>query len=137
MNRTELQTLALVRARDAEALLAAGQWSGAYYLAGYAVECGLKACIALLTREFEFPARESVLRSYTHKLETLVDVARLKNERDGELRSNPAFTRNWNTAASWTEESRYALWSEAEARIMVEAIADVRDGVLTWIMAHW
>lgn len=49
MNRTQLQILAEERARDAEALLNAGRWSGAFYLAGYAIECGLKACIAKLT----------------------------------------------------------------------------------------
>ena len=38
MNRTELQELALERAREAETLLNAGHWSGAYYLIGYAVE---------------------------------------------------------------------------------------------------
>jgi hypothetical protein len=45
MNRAELQQLAEDRRLDAEALLAAQRWAGAYYLAGYAVECGLKACI--------------------------------------------------------------------------------------------
>ncbi len=45
MNLVELRQLAEDRLRDAAALLAAGQFSGAYYLAGYAVECGLKACI--------------------------------------------------------------------------------------------
>jgi hypothetical protein len=45
VNRAELRQLAEDRLRDAECLLAAGRWSGAYYLAGYAVECGLKACI--------------------------------------------------------------------------------------------
>ena len=28
-----------------DCLLAGGRWTGAYYLGGYAVECGLKACI--------------------------------------------------------------------------------------------
>ena len=45
MNRTNLQRLAEERARDAELLLEGGQWSGAFYLAGYAVECGLKSCV--------------------------------------------------------------------------------------------
>jgi len=45
VNRAELRQLAEDRILDAEHLLAAGRWSGAYYLAGYAVECGLKACI--------------------------------------------------------------------------------------------
>jgi hypothetical protein len=33
------------RVRDAAALLKARRWSAAYYLAGYAAECGLKACV--------------------------------------------------------------------------------------------
>jgi hypothetical protein len=48
MNRAELQRLAKERISDAKVLLAARHWSAAYYLAGYAVECALKACIAKL-----------------------------------------------------------------------------------------
>ncbi len=39
VNRAELQQLAEDRILDAQALLAVNRWSGAYYLAGYAVEC--------------------------------------------------------------------------------------------------
>jgi HEPN domain-containing protein len=59
MNRTEFQSLAEVRIREAKALLDAGLWDGAYYLAGYAVECALKACIAKRTRAEDFPPREA------------------------------------------------------------------------------
>ena len=45
MNRAELQRLSLERIEDARALLAAKQWSGAYYLAGYSLECALKSCV--------------------------------------------------------------------------------------------
>ena len=45
MNRSELQRLSNERIEDAQALLAASRWAGAYYLAGYAVECALKACV--------------------------------------------------------------------------------------------
>ena len=38
VNRLELRQLAQDRLQDAAVLLAAGRWSGAYYLAGYAVE---------------------------------------------------------------------------------------------------
>src|SRR5204863_304605 len=55
VNRTEFQQLAEVRIKEAEALLAAGLWDGAYYLAGYAVECGLNACIANLFKAETFP----------------------------------------------------------------------------------
>src|SRR5919106_3680906 len=44
----------------------AGEPSGAYYLAGYAVECGLKACIAKQVRRHEFPDRTTVNQSHTH-----------------------------------------------------------------------
>ena len=46
------------RLREAKALLSVRCWSGAYYLAGYAVECGLKACIIkyLMTTD-QFPER--------------------------------------------------------------------------------
>lgn len=55
MTRSDLQKLAAERIADAKALLAMKRWSAAYYLAGYAVECGLKACIAKLTKAEEFP----------------------------------------------------------------------------------
>ncbi len=45
VNRAELQQLARERIRDTKALLTAHRWSGAYYLAGYTVECALKSCV--------------------------------------------------------------------------------------------
>ena len=45
--RAEWQQLAEDRILDAQALLApaVARWSAAYYLIGYAVECGLKSCV--------------------------------------------------------------------------------------------
>jgi len=43
MNRVDLQQLAELRLKESKALFAAGFPEGAYYLAGYAVECALKA----------------------------------------------------------------------------------------------
>ena len=51
MTRPEWQRMAGERVRDASALLKVRRWSAAYYLAGYAVECGLKACIVVLCEE--------------------------------------------------------------------------------------
>ena len=45
MDRLQWQQLAERWLVDAKALLDAHRWSAAYYLAGYAVECGLKACV--------------------------------------------------------------------------------------------
>jgi HEPN domain-containing protein len=49
MTRKDLQKLAAIRLKEAKLLLAANAPDGAYYLAGYAVECALKACIAKAT----------------------------------------------------------------------------------------
>lgn len=55
MNRRDLKDLAAIRVREASLLLKNKQYSGAYYLAGYAVECALKACISKETRRYDFP----------------------------------------------------------------------------------
>lgn len=76
MNRLELRQLAEDRIADAALLLASGRWSGTYYLAGYAVECGLKACIARLTNQDDFPRdRKFVEECCTHNLEKVLKAA--------------------------------------------------------------
>jgi hypothetical protein len=137
MNRLQLQQLAEERVRDAEALLAAGQWSGAYYLAGYAVECGLKACIAKLTSEHDFPDKDRAIKSYTHRIDVLADLAGLESQRDLDARGNPEFGTNWLVVIRWEEKSRYEFRSEPDARKLVKAVTDPSDGVLQWIVAHW
>ena len=69
MNRKDFHQLAELRLKEARALLAAEFPDGAYYLAGYAVECGLKACIAKRTREHDYPDKKLVNKSYTHDVE--------------------------------------------------------------------
>src|SRR5687768_3524088 len=93
VNRLELRQLAEDRIADAAILLAAGRWAGAYYLAGYAIECGLKACIARLTNQDDFPRdREYVEECYTHHLEKLLKVAGFKPALDADTLANPAFS---------------------------------------------
>src|SRR5206468_7226037 len=108
VNRLELRQLAEDRIADAAILLAAGRWSGAYYLAGYALECGLKACIAKLTNQDDFPRdRKFVEECYTHSLERLLKAAGLKPALDADASTNPAFSANWGVAKDWQETSRY------------------------------
>ena len=68
MNRVDLQALSETRIREAKSLLAAEFMDGAYYLAGYSVECALKACIAKQTQEHDFPDKKLVNESHTHNL---------------------------------------------------------------------
>ena len=68
MDRKHLQALSGIRIREARALAKLGMNDGAYYLAGYCVECALKACIAKATLRHEFPDKKRVDLSYTHNL---------------------------------------------------------------------
>lgn len=137
MNRAELQQLAEERELDALLLLGSGRWSGAYYLAGYAVECALKACIAKLTNLHDFPDKDFVNKSYTHKIEVLVELAGLKTQRDTDAAANPALDGNWVVLKDWDESARYKQLAENAARRMCEAVFHPTDGVLSWIKARW
>ena len=137
MTRTEFQDLAEERAQDAQALLSAGRWSGAYYLAGYSTECGLKACIAKLTNQDDYPDKVFAQSCWTHKLETLVRLAGLESLRAAQASLNPTFGIHWGIAKDWDEESRYKLWTESQARKLFAALTDLTDGVLPWIRGHW
>jgi len=90
MNRTDFQEITGIRLRESKALLAAGFPDGAYYLAGYAIECALKACIAKRTREHDFPEKKLVNDSHTHDLGKLIQLAELQVELDNAMQTNPA-----------------------------------------------
>lgn len=134
MNRATFQEICSLRRRDAAALLAARQFSGAYYLTGYAVECALKACIAKQVRRYDFPDRDLVNKAYTHKLEALLSLSGLKPDLEGEMRNSKALELHWAIVKDWSESSRYELGiTERKARDMYSATTARRHGVLTWI----
>ncbi len=129
--------MANTRLREAKALLAAEEWSGAYYLAGYSVECALKAVIAKEVKRHDFPDRDRVNRSYTHKLPDLDVLARLDAEIAVERKAKSGFAAAWATVSEWDEKSRYAIWTADEAWAMVDAVGRRKDGVLRWVKQRW
>ena len=139
MNRLDLQQLAEDRVIDAKALLDAGRWSGSYYLAGYAVECALKACIAKQTSLHDFPDKSFAQKAYTHDMLELVDLAGLKLQLklDTTPAANPQLGLNWQRVKDWNERARYGQLTEPQARGIYDAITDLVNGVLPWIKAHW
>ena len=137
MNRADLKQLARERLRDAKALFAAKQWSGAYYLAGYAVECALKACIAKLTKPEEFPDKALADKCWTHDFEKLLLTAGLRTDRDKDVNADAELEKNWETIKDWNESSRYARKTKAEARALLAAITDPNHGVLQWVKKRW
>jgi hypothetical protein len=119
-------------------LLGSGKYDGAYYLAGYAVECALKACIAKQIKRFDFPDKRLVLDSHSHNLEQLLAASSLKPQHQAELAAHPEFTVNWAVVRDWSEQDRYMLGtSRAEARDLYAAITSRKYGVLRWLKRHW
>ena len=137
MDRKGLQELSKIRLKEAKALLKAGMADGAYYLAGYAVECALKACIAKETKRYEFPEKERVFSSYSHKLQDLVKVAGLEQALAGVVRTSPEFRTNWQVAKSWSEQTRYQRHRSEKAEELLAAVGDRTHRVISWIKRYW
>ncbi len=138
MNRDDLQKLAIDRLADAKVLLAAKRWAGAYYLAGYAVECALKSCvIAYLMKTDRFPEKRYSEQCWTHNLEQLVSLAGLAAELDNAMKADADVFGNWEEVKDWSESSRYTRTTRDKAEVLHDAIADKKHGVLSWIKRWW
>lgn len=138
MNRVDLQKIADIRAAEARMLLDGGSFLGAYYLAGYAVECALKACIAKQIKEHDFPDKKFIVDSHTHKLTELLGLAGLRQRHSEYIRQDQAFALNWAVVKDWTPEERYSLSiTEKKARDLFDAVTDQKSGILPWLKTHW
>lgn len=138
VNRSELQELSKLRLREASSLLRAQHYAGAYYLAGYAVECALKACVAKQVRQHDFPDKTLANQAWTHNLEQLVKTAGLWPDLQKEMDANKHFELNWTVTKDWSENSRYDLSVTAKmARDLYSAITAQTSGVVPWIRKRW
>ena len=134
MNRSDLQQLSKIRHDEAALLLKEGRFSGAFYLAGYAVECGLKACIAKQSEQYDFPERSRWEKAFTHDLTALVRVAGLDTEFTADRFKQQKLKTDWEEVVkNWSEGSRYAIWTQEDAESMLRAV----DEVLRWITKRW
>ena len=139
MNRGDFQRLADERLSEANLLLAARKWAGAYYLAGYAVECALKACIlARIEREGTiFEDKKFSEKCWTHSIETLLELSALKDEFSVWVKTNPFTEANSKVVCNWSETTRYEFTPQSEAEELIEAIEHPNHGVLQWIKQRW
>jgi HEPN domain-containing protein len=136
VTRYDFQKLGLIRLEEARVLLRDEKYAGCYYLSGYVVECGLKACIARLTRRYDFPDR-SLQGVYTHNLTQLLNMAKLAVAQTSEAKRDDKFKFNWQAAKDWNEQSRYESPGKKQAEELFDAVANRKHGVLRWIRQHW
>jgi hypothetical protein len=117
----------------------------AYYLAGYAVECILKAYAVDLYNSRE---RADIKRWSEVADRTAVDVSGAEGhnlgkllvvcELEGRMQANPAIMMTWGTCSAWRHDVRYTLMpvaasSAAEFRRSVREFVDACDVVYRWV----
>jgi len=137
LTKIDLQRLSEIRLEDAILLLQANKSSSAYYLAGYAVELGLKACISKLFQENVIPDKNLVNTIYTHSLEVLMSASGLLPELKEAMKNDAKFGAFWGIVSKWNEQSRYEFWDPISAATLIQAIADKDHGVFPWVKKHW
>jgi HEPN domain-containing protein len=135
-DRATFQQLAESRLAEARLLFAGGFPSGAYYLAGYAIECALKAVIAEDFRASEIPELKYVRDVHTHDLSALLRLAELEEKLDAEKKINPDLYQRWTTIKTWSETARYKVWTQASASAILDAV-DGDEGLLQWLRNRW
>jgi len=138
MNRLDLQQLAELRIQEAKLLLEKKFYQGAYYLAGYSIECALKACIAKKTKEHDFPDLKLVNESYKHDIKALLKTAGLEPDLLMEVQINRELEKNWRTVTEWSSKARYETADLIHyADDLCSAIMDPDNGVLQWLKKRW
>ena len=113
---------------------------GAYYFAGLAVECALKACIARHTRTRSFfPTPQTVRACYSHDLPKLLQTAGLEVELERDSAIEPAIGVNWSVVSGWNcgADSRYNVSVDLKPLAFYAAVTAKPHGVIAWIEQYW
>ena len=139
MTRKDLQELSRLRLREAQALYKAHFYDGCVYLAGYAVELGLKARICRLLRLEQYPLAGDIGRAFkVHSLDQLKVLAGLTTEID--VKKNKALFDDWSKAVEWDPEQRYdapGKYNASAAKVILDSLTSKPDGVFTWLSRRW
>jgi hypothetical protein len=136
-SRIDLQRLAEMKFSDAALLLQHKRFSNAYYLAGYALEIGLKACIAKQIIAETIPPRRFINDVNTHDLEKLISAAGLKQALREKQDQDQTFQAYWGLAGDWSPEVRYESVDAIAAQLLLKAVGDPTNGILPWIKTVW
>lgn len=101
----DLRAIARARLRDAQVLLRAKRFDGAFYLCGYAVELALKARMCRTLKWPGFPETGQDFKGLqsvkTHDLEILLRFS------GAESRIKTKHLAEWSVVVDWNPEKRY------------------------------
>lgn len=136
-SRVMFQSLAKERLSDAKLLYSGGNYSGAYYLAGYVVECALKAAICRKIIRHTLPEKKILNDVYQHDLDKLMVMSGLTPEFNSQKLASPGLEFNWNIIKDWRETTRYQRIKKAMARDLINAVGDGEDSFLGWVQHVW
>jgi hypothetical protein len=127
-NRRELQKLACLRLKEAEALHTAGCYDGSAYLCGYVVELALKSAVCATLGIDEYPEKGSRLKDAfkTHDFDDLKLLAGM----EAAFTVNPFRLANWSVASEWKPERRYQVgtYNQTSASKILDAVRDYPAG---------
>jgi HEPN domain len=116
-----------LRLVEARILRKADQTTGAVYLAGYGVECMLKALILEATRSNK---REEMMASFRGMAGHNFDWLRNQYLLSGGIRFPPAVARAFTLVSDWSTELRYDPSSIDPEE--ADAFLDAADEIIKW-----
>ncbi len=120
----DLRKIGRARLQDAQVLLKAKRFDGAFYLCGYAVELMLKARICRTLKWANFPETRGEFQGYqslkTHDLEVLLRFSGA----EGAVRSKNLA--EWSTVLNWDPEKRYQQIGQMTAPQAADMITSVQ-----------
>lgn len=147
--RSELQKLSQQRVDEARILLSSNRPDAAFYLAGYGIECALKAavCRTLDQGDFYQPDRgnkaaryvqDRIFREFkTHNYSDLLVLSGLSAKLDTVRLTNPVVESAWVLieGMKWSEQARYQLGTKSAVNVynFVEAV----ETIIRWISNFW
>lgn len=135
--RQQLQDLAQLKLREAEALFTADFFDGCAYLCGYVVELALKARIYATLGLNEYPEKGLKGAFRTHDFDDLKLLAGMEHEFSA---NRPVLLSNSSIASKWKPERRYeppGSYDRVAAEEILNAIRTRPDGVLECISSRW
>jgi hypothetical protein len=148
--RAEFQRLSQLRQTEANELMALNYADGAFYLAGYAVECALKSavCKTLGIDDFYEPfsakshgakVKDDVLQKFkTHDFATLLVLSGLFYQFEADVQIDPALqnVQRIFDKQKWSEQYRYEA-KNMKTKAEVQSYLTAVNYFLQWISRFW